>query len=67
VGHRGAGPLNPEVQRGFVDSAWPAFTLVDVDRSECQASGIGLVASFVRTRAGHDSMVSYEGLLRIVS
>ena len=44
-----------------------AFTRVDVDRSECQASGIVSVASSVRTRADHDSMVPYEGLLRILS
>lgn len=48
-------------------AARPAFTRVDVARSECQASGMVLVASSVRTRADHDSMVPYEGLLRILS
>jgi hypothetical protein len=48
-------------------AARPAFTRVDVARSECQASGMALVASSVRTRADHDSVVRYEGLLRILS
>ena len=47
-------------------SARPAFTRVDVAGSECQASGIVLVASSVRTRADHDSMVPYKSLLRIL-
>ena len=32
-----------------------------------KALGMMLVASSVRTRADHDSMVPYEGLLRILS
>jgi len=44
-----------------------AFTRVDVDRSECRASGIVLVARFARAGADHHSMVAYEGLLRILS
>ena len=55
-----------------VDSLRPclsglALTRVDFDRSECQASGIVLVASFARAGADHGSMFFYEGLLRILS
>src|SRR5258708_23436166 len=44
-----------------------AFTPIDVGGSECQASGIVLVARFACARADHGCVVAYEGLLRILS